>query len=232
MAFIDLVYSELKNLYQKHGRGFISADEFNGGISYVQAKIIRESFDFINNLANNMKIGRVNKRNYDKQKYYSEVVRSLLSNATLTYNSTTERFAFPDNHSFTQALYYDDKEVEEIPSDERIVLNNYATMPSLEYPISIYHSDDIEILPDTIISDVKLYYYRDALAPKWTYTIVSGDYLFNEDASDFQDLEIPSQFFDEVFSEIAKYFGIELRQPDMVQVFMSEEKKSEILKRD
>lgn len=232
MSLINDIYVELKNLFQKHGRGFLTPDEFSGGAQYVQSKIVREAFDFIDSLKNKSKIGRINKGDYDRLKYYKEVVRGLLADPnTLTYNSTTERFEFPDDYSFTQALYYDNKEVDEIPRDDRIILNNYATSPTEYYPISIYHSVDIEVLPDTIISGVVLYYYREALSPLWTYNIVNSQPLFNQDLSDYQDFELPSSIFDEILVEMAKYFGIELRNPEMAQAFNSEDKRNESLKR-
>lgn len=231
MSLINDIYVELQNLFQKHGRGFLSADELNGGAQYVESKIIREAFNFINNIRNNEKIGRINKRNFDKEKFYNEVVRALLSSSTLSYNSTTERFAFPDDYSFLQALYYNDSEIEEIPSDERIVLVNYSTMPSLTYPLSIFHGTDIEILPDDIVSGVKMYYYREAKKPRWTYTIQNNQALFHEDANDYQDFELPRSIFDEIMVEMGLYFSLEIKQPDLAQAFNNEDKKSESLKR-
>ena len=232
MSLINDTYNTLRNLFQKHDRGFVSVDEFNDGARYVQSKIIRESYDFLNNIKNNKKVGRAGKIDYDKQTYYKEIVRQLLAPASsLTYNPTTETFEFPEDYSFMQALYYSVYEINEISNDLRIVLRNPDTAPTEIYPFYLLHADNIEIIPDTITSKVTMYYYRNAKNPKYTYEVIGGKTIFNEASPDFQEFDIPESIFDFIIVEMALYFGIQLKMTDVAQIMEKEDSKNEQLKR-
>lgn len=232
MSLINDTYNTLRNLFQKHDRGFISVDEFNDGARYVQSKIIREAFDFLNNIKNNKKVGRAGKIDYDKQVYYKDIVRKLLAPATsLTYNTSSETFNFPEDYSFIQAMYYNNYEVNEISNDLRMVLRHPDTAPTEIYPFYLLHSDNVEIIPDTITRNVVMYYYKTAKDPKYTYQVQSGKTIFDEYASDYQDFEIPRAIFDMVVMEMALYFGIQLKMTDVAQIMEKETSTTEQLKR-
>lgn len=232
MSLINDTYNTLRNLFQKHDRGFLSVDEFNDGARYVQSKIIREAYDFLNNIKNQKKIGRVGKIDYDKETYYKEVVRQLLAPGTsLTYDPSSETFDFPTDYSFMQALYYSVYEINEISNDLRMVLMHPDTAPTEIYPFYLLHSDNIEIIPDSITKNVTMYYYRNAKDPKYTYEEIGGKVIFNESAPDFQDFDIPRSIFDLIIVEMALYFGIQLKMADVAQIMDKEDSKNEQLKR-
>ena len=222
---IDKAYNTMKTLYQKHNRGFLSPDEINNVFRYVQAKIIREAFNYLNVIKSKKKLGRVSKNDFDKERYYKEVVRTLLKSATLTYSDPY--FTYPDDYSFSGELYYGNIKIEEISQSERVVLAHPEVYPSAVHPIYFDTADGAEVLPDTIVSGVKMYYYRDAADPNWTYT---GDTLFDSSDTLFQDFEIPDSMFDVIIMECAIYLGVELKQLDVVQVFDKEDAKSEQIK--
>ena len=231
MALINKAYNALKNVFQKHNRNFITPDEYIDGCKYVQNKAIRQSFDFLNNIKNNSKVGRVVKVDYDKERFYKDVVRKLLSSETLTYNAVSETFELPSDYSLCQSIYYSGNEVEEISNDERFISNLPEIAVDDVYPIYLIGSTDIEIIPDTIISGVKMYYYRQPNDPKWTYVEVSGKPVFDADQVDFQDFELPDSIYDEIIRELALYFALELKQPDVYSAMDKKENESEQIKR-
>ena len=221
---IDDAYNTLKTLFQKHNRGFLSPDEFNNVARYVQAKIIRESFNYINIIKSKKKIGRVSKNDFDKEKYYKEVVRRLRKRSLLTYSDPY--FTYPTDYSFTEEIFYDGVKVEEIGMQERVILTQPEVYPSELYPLYFDTADGAEILPDTIDSLVTLYYYRDPVEPNWTHQ----SKIFDAEDALFQDFELPEAVFDVIIMEMAQYLGIELKQPDIVQVFTRDIAESEQLK--
>jgi hypothetical protein len=82
------------------------------------------------------------------------------------------------------------------------------------------------VYPSTIntTGDVVANYVRFPADPKWTYTsITNGDPLFNPAASGFQDLELPKDDEINLIMKILLYAGVEIRDPQVVQVAKAEE---------
>lgn len=231
MALINKARNVLNNLFQKHDRNLLTPDEFTDSCKYVQGKMVREGFDFLNNIKNNARIGRVGKNDYDKERYYKNVIRGLISTSTLTYNTTTDTFDLPEDYSLASSIYFSGNEVEEASQDERFIMNIDEIGVDETYPVYFMGSTDIEIVPDSITSGVKMYYYRLPKDPKWTYNVVGGKAVFDGDKSDFQDLELPEDMFDEIIRELAIYWGLQLKQPDVAQFMGRAENENEQLKR-
>ncbi len=231
MAIIDKAKNTLNSLFQKMNRGLPTPDEYNDAAKYVQNKIIREAFDFLNNIKNNSKIGRVVKVDFDKERFYKDVLRKLLSNKTLIYNVATSNFDLPPDYSLMQNLFYNDAEIEEVSYNERFILTNDEVAVDEIYPVCFLGSVDLEVIPDTILADVKMYYYREAKYPKWTYNKVSNKAVFDENKSDFQDFELPDNIFDEIIREMAIYFSLQFQIPNIAIAMSKEEEKSESFKR-
>jgi hypothetical protein len=61
-------------------------------------------------------------------------------------------------------------------------------------------------------------YIRKPKIPKWTYQNIGGNPLFNPSALDYQDFELPVQFFSDLVVKILGYCGIEIRENDVVQI--------------
>ena len=89
----------------------------------------------------------------------------------------------------------------------------------------------MEVFPDTITSGVTMYYYKNPDAPKWTYQVVGSVPVFNPAAGDFVDFILPDIAYDEIINELALYLGIQIKQPDVTQIFDKKDNESEQLKR-
>jgi hypothetical protein len=231
MSLINRTYNAIKNLFQKQNRGMVTPDEFNDACKYVQNKIVRETLDFENYLKLNRRVGRGGRIDIDKIKFYKEVRRRLLESRSASFNRGLKGFEYPDDYSFLQALFYKDVEVEEVSNNERSILNIEEIGTSEIFPVYIMHADSIEIIPDTIIRNLEIYYYRNTKDPKYTYNIVSDKLVFNEYASDYQDFDLPDNVYDFIIVELAFYFGIQLKMPDVVQAIDAEDKENEQIKR-
>lgn len=231
MYLIDRAKNGLDRLLQKSNRKTLSPDEFNSAFEYVQNKIVRESFNYMDSIKNMKSFGRSSKIDYDKLNLCKEYVRALSADESLTYDSITETFSFPDDYMFVEAIEYGGRVVEELSPREFAILANVESAPTEVHPIYIEHSDNIEIIPSTIDSGVTMYYYKEITAPNWTYNVINNVAVFNPAAGDFVDTILPDIAYDEIMNGLAEYAGVVLRQPDVVQVFDKTQNESEQLKR-
>ena len=231
MYLIDRAKNGLDRLLQKTNRKTLSPDEYNSAFQYVENKIIRESFNYMDSIKNMKNFGRSGKVDYDKLNLCKEYVRALSADEVLTYDSITETFAFPSDYMFVEAIEYGGRVVEEISPREFAILANVESAPTEVHPIYIEHSDNIEILPTTIDSGVTMYYYKEPEQPTWTYSVINSVPVFNPASGDFVDSILPDIAYDEIMNGLAEYAGVQLKQPDVVQVFNNAGNESEQLKR-
>ena len=231
MSLINKTYNAIRSLFQKHNRGMVTPDEFNDACKYVQNKIVRETLDYEDNIKYYRRIRRSGKTNVEKAKFYKEVRRVILKDGKLQYDYGSKGFLYPSDYNYLQALFYREEEIEEITNNERMAIINPEIAPSEIFPMYVMHANYIEVIPDTITRNVHIYYYRELIDPKFTYKKVSGNVLFNEYASDYKDFELPDSLYDLIFVELAFYFGIQLKMPDVTQAMDSEDKENDNNKR-
>lgn len=231
-SLINDLFNSTRNLLQKRDRGMVSVDEFNDAVRYAQTKLVRETFDFINNIKNSKKFGKVSRLHYDKEVYYKSIQKKILVAKTLDYNGSSETFNVPDDYNFYESLWFGDAEITEIDNGERVMIKHPDIAPSEMYPIFLIHGYGIEVIPDTISDKVKMYYYRNPKTPKFTYqSLGGGQILFDPSKSDYQDIELPESVFDLLQVEIAIYLGVQLKMTDVVQIMEKEDSINEQLKR-
>jgi hypothetical protein len=63
-----------------------------------------------------------------------------------------------------------------------------------------------------------VYYIRKPLDPKWTYTVVNNNPLFNPSAADYQDFEIHPSDEPKLIIKILSYMGVSIREQDIFTV--------------
>ena len=67
-------------------------------------------------------------------------------------------------------------------------------------------------------------YIRYPRDPKWTYTSLSaGEPIFDQSATDYQDFELSKEDLPKLIIKICRFAGVEIREPEVVQVFASDE---------
>jgi hypothetical protein len=79
------------------------------------------------------------------------------------------------------------------------------------------------VYPDTIDAGVNAHYLRYPKEPKWTYTSVGGDPLFNQSANDYQDFEMPLSDFSDLVVKILQYAGVSIREQEVIAAAKTEE---------
>jgi hypothetical protein len=86
--------------------------------------------------------------------------------------------------------------------------------PTLDFPTYAIGGGKIKVLPSSYSGTDSLdcTYIRTPKTPKWTYTTVLGNAVYNPTASDHQDFEIGAEDEDKLVVRILKYAGVSIRQ--------------------
>ena len=227
---INQVYTTVLSILNKDNRGYVSPMEFNTYAELSQMVIFEELFHkYAKSLA------KQNARMYhsefsDIPKHLREVFDVFSSEADLTLDTTIReyRYAVSDFYKVIKIEllplsgnldYAGRTEVEEVSKLEiNRILNNNLVSPTSEYPVYIVINNKYKIFPYDPTVKVVGTYIRKPKAPKWTYVTVGNGPLFNPSASDYQDFELPVQFFSDLVIKILSYCGIEIREADVIQV--------------
>jgi hypothetical protein len=223
---INQVYTTVLAIINKDNRGYVSPLEFNLYAELAQMSLFEELFHKYSK-----SIVKQNARMYhsefsDIPKHIREVVDIFTNECNLSEDPVSLLW-YPDVTDFYRIIKidYNQKEVEEVSKLEiNRVLNNNLIAPTLQYPAYISLNGGYRLYPTTIDeSIVKVTYIRKPKQPKWTYTSVSGNPLFNPTANDYQDFELPESMFNDLVLKVLGYAGVEIREADIIQLAQSVE---------
>jgi hypothetical protein len=84
----------------------------------------------------------------------------------------------------------------------------------------------LTVYPATIngANSIKATYFSYPKTPKWTYnTLLNGEPIFNQSASDYQDFQLPLEDEYKLAMKILQYCGISIREQQVVQFGMAQE---------
>lgn len=121
------------------------------------------------------------------------------------------------------------KEAERVSHSKITMLNSSnLTSPKLNTPAFTQSELTISLFPKTIdaVGQVRSQYIRKPKDPKWTYTtLVNGEPVFDQGASDYQDFELPGIDEPSLVAKILQYAGISIREKDIYQSALQDEMK-------
>ena len=216
---IDTIYQVLKTIANKELRGNLSPSEFNLIAKQVQERIFRGYFED----AARDKIKQIRKmigKNFaDLPLYQRQRIEQFWASSTLSYNNLTEDFDLPADLYFIKdrGISYQSSVIDECESADLTFLQSSAAAPSEVFPVYERKESSIRVIPNTITSDVICAYLRIPAEPKWTYQIVEGVELFDPTQPDYQDFELHESEFSRIVILMASYFGINIREAELVQ---------------
>ena len=234
---INQVYTTVLAILNKDNRGYVSPLEFNLYSELAQMSIFEELFHKYSK-----SISKQNARMYhsefsDIPKHIREVFDMFVSEGDLTilrpgvYKFTPNDFYRGIKFEIInggQDIFSNRIEIEEVSKLEITkLLNNNLIAPTIEYPVCISVDGEYRVFPILDIT-IKLIgtYIRKPKTPKWTYQNIGGNPLFNQSSLDYQDFELPEQFFSDLVIKILGYCGIEIRENDVIQVAQTMEAAS------
>lgn len=226
---INEVRNTVLSILAKDNRGYITPFEFNLYAKQAQLEVF-ERYIYLYSNAIIKQNQRAHGEGYaDVPKKLSEVLDTFHKVGTLTY--TAPNFIAPTDSYFIQKLVLNDnKEIEKISHQKILMLlSSNLTAPSVAYPAYTLSDGatpvraNFTVYPSTITSNVKAHYLRYPKEPKWTYTSVGGDPLFNQSANDYQDFEMPLSDFSDLVVKILQYAGVSIREQEVMAAAKAEE---------
>tara|TARA_R100000951_G_scaffold22641_1_gene18676 strand:- start:263 stop:994 length:732 start_codon:yes stop_codon:yes gene_type:complete len=234
MISIDTVYQKVLAIANKEQRGYITPQEFNLLAAQAQQLIFEQYFYDLN------QFNRAGGNGME----YSDMMNILEEKISLfeTYNqnlasNTANRGKLPaDCYRLGQVQFGTfngaNVVVEKLNTkDLNQILNTALTAPTLTRPVYIRSKTttyDIELYPTTFstsnrMDDVTINYIKKPTTPKWTYTIVNEQALYNGSASDKQDFELHPSDEEDLVYKILELSGIIMNKPGLVQLADKEE---------
>lgn len=229
---INSVRNTVLSVLNKNNYGYISPNDFNLFAKQAQLDIFenyfyRYNYQILKENARESGIGYA-----DIKKQYEEVIDSFSKSVTLTKTSGT--FALPtDYYTIVRIIYTNPSgkmvEIEKVPiaRAQQLLMSN-LTQPIELFPAYVQSEDKLTVYPDTISTGVSCYYVRYPKDPKWTYTLVSGEPLFNQGAIDYQDFELPLTDEPTLIAKILQFAGMSIREIEALN-FATQQEQTEIV---
>jgi hypothetical protein len=228
---INEVRNTVLSILAKDNRGYVTPFEFNLYAKQAQLEVF-ERYIYLYSNAIIKQNARMHGEGYaDVPKKLSEVLDTFYKVGTLTYDAPY--FEAPADSYFIQKLVLNNnKEIEKVSHTKVLnLLASNLTAPSVAYPVYTLMDNDgttasrsnFTVYPNTITTNVKAHYLRYPKEPKWTYTSVGGDPLFNPSAVDYQDFEMPMSDFSDLVVKILQYAGVSIREQEVMAAAKAEE---------
>ena len=131
------------------------------------------------------------------------------------------------------------REVERVTQNKIFYLtNSNIAAPTTMFPAYVLDSatgtalgNTVTVYPTTITgaADIHAHYVRYPLAPKWTFTTLSGgEPVFNASAADYQDFELPTSDMNGLVNKILQYAGVSIREADVAKFGQSLESEDRL----
>ncbi len=228
---IDQVYKTLQTIVNKEQDGYVSPEEFNDLSKQVQDNIFRSYFEDHNRDKNKENRGLTNESygnlvHNQEERINQFSVTTTIAQAGGVYPLPSDLYFIEDYGIITST----NKVVDKLVKSKVGYLNNSISGPTDTYPVYERMPSNVTIYPNTITGDITIRYVRQPLDPKWTYTEVAGDPLYNPSALDHQDFELHPSEFPNIVLEMLTYFGINLREGEVIQV--AEQLKNTLMQKD
>lgn len=228
---INEVRNTVMYVLNKDNNGYITPEAFNSYARQAQIEILEQHFYDYNNAMVRMNNRMAGTGYGDTPKHIKECIDKLtVYEEPLTYNVDSFKLPTIANGNTTEWFrllnvnYNYLTDIERAEPNQIMNLNNSMLMaPSTDFPVYVHEADRINVYPNTITADVLCSYVRFPYDPKWTYTTVNGDPIFNQGASDYQDFELSISDMPKLVTKILKYCGVDIREQQVVQYVMSEE---------
>jgi len=225
---INKVYKAVQSMLAKLHKGFISPEDFNSAIKYVQSKKFVETFAEYNKHRNRAMSGYLPKEFYNKLSELKSVLVKLYKVGELTYDDSGEFFPYPEDFSSEDVLIFGTQPINEM------TIADYADR-AISPMLGVDDFDFISYIKDeqgfiTVpaltqeqldVTPLEIFYFRAPNDPKWSYTSEAGEPVFDPDNS--IDLDLPEALFDEIVRELLIYLGVEVKDAAAMQMFQKEE---------
>lgn len=135
------------------------------------------------------------------------------------------RYRYIENSECDEQPFFKDYKIDVLSDNElNEVLDNTITPPTLTYPKSAYYSYGLKVYPESI-SKILCTYLRIPKTPKWTFTIVDDEPVFNPSDLTLQNFEYAPSCLVDIANLCMIKLGVNLREETLVQYGMTRQKE-------
>lgn len=224
------------HLLNKNNFGYCTPDEYNSFSNLAQLDVFEDLFFQYTNWKNKDNRRMTNSEYANIPKNISEqidVFATYTTDANFTYDTLTNLYSYTGNDLYraenlslinSQGRKTDIEQVSKTELNRMV--NSDMVNPTFTYPICERIGDSFRIYPTlTTGYTAELFFIRKPKEPKWTYTNVQGNPVYNASASDLQNFELHPSNFVPLVMKILGYAGLNLREEQVQQTANSEEMK-------
>ena len=219
---VDTVYQRVLTLANKEQRGYITPQEFNLFANQAQMEILNQYFYDANQFSRQ----HGNDTEYSDmlgiiQEKLSELEVRIVDTITVTggiydYRANINNLYKLGSVHTTHPTNSQKIEIEEVNNNEWYTMQSAPlTRPILSRPVYVNRQDGLNIYPDTI-EDIDISYIRQPVTVQWAYVVVNDKALYNDNIS--IDFELHASEETEFVYKILKLAGVNLKNPEVVQV--------------
>ncbi len=160
-----------------------------------------------------------------------------LTSASITFNQPPANQATilvtakpEDFYKLGSVFYKNEKEVQLIQRNDLAYVNsNPLTKPTETYPVFLYESHKLQVVPATITSDITVSYLRKPMDVRWNFTIPQGQAYYRYDPAGSIDFELNKSEQSKIITRILAYAGVVIKDPSIVQI-ASQQAQAETIK--
>lgn len=220
---IDLVYKIVQTVLNKDNQGYVSPEEFNLLLYQVIMEIFRNYFEDENRDKTRYQMNKVGKGYSNLPFNQRQMITQFAAFTPLTAPASPNdwsTFTLPEDLYFIEdngVSSLAGKVIDEVQRNSVVRTLNTEVAPTETYPVYEDYGDLIWVYPNTL-KNINLRYIRKPRKPNWTYIVVSDSELFNPAAPDFQDIELHESELSNIVIRLVSYFGINLREPEVMQI--------------
>jgi hypothetical protein len=228
---IDRVVRTVRTILNKDASGYVTPEELDAILDQVQLSIFDSYFEDNNRDKNRENKGLTNKgygnlafntiQNITSMTDYSVISKALDGKFPLPSNYYT----LEDDGVMNMTGDIEGAVIEPVTSSEIGYLKRSSVAPSTTFPVYEKLGDAIAILPRSI-DKVGVRYLRYPKPPKWTYRVIGGSPIFDQSNPSYQDFEINNSEFTNIVIKTLFYFGINLREDQVIKVAESLDNKT------
>lgn len=213
---INHVRNTVLSVLNKENRGTLTVSQFNSYAKYAQQLLFDQYFSEYSRLSTMKNARRLSKDQGDKLSILRSNIDKFMKTSSVSILST---YVIKPADLYTPiTLVYSGKLMEYVPKYKETYLeSSNISGPSELYPGYCDENDKWYVKPSTLTGEVNVSYIRNVVDPKWTYTVVGENPIFNPSAGDYQDFELNPDDEASLIVEILKLSGVTIREAEVAQ---------------
>lgn len=214
---INNVRNTVLTVLNKENRGYLTPEQFNSYARYAQQNIFNLYFAEYARMSAMKNARRLSSDYGDRLREIKSFIDRFTAVDTISKSGAI--YPKPTDMFKPLSLRYNGNVIDEVPISKEMYLDNAnLNGPSQTFPVFVDKNNSYTVKPSSITGDIELVYTRNPIEPKWTYTMVADNPIFNPSAADYQDFEIGAESEVALVLEICKLAGVTIREAEVTQI--------------